>query len=412
MQLSEIQMIKQRFGIIGNSALLNRAIDVAVQVSPTDLSVLIIGESGVGKENLAQIIHQYSRRKHATYIAVNCGAIPKGTVDSELFGHEKGSYTDAKNERKGYFEAAEGGTIFLDEVGELPADVQAKLLRVLEAGEYMRLGSSKVQKSNVRIVAATNLNMSEAISDGRFREDLYYRLNTIPITVPPLRNRKEDIVLLFRKFAADFADKYHRPAVKLTEDAQQLLSNFYWPGNIRQLKNITEQISVIEQNKDINADTLALYLPQNERKNLPALYKNRAESRSFDSEREILYQVLFDMKKDMNDLKQLVHDIITKQNIDISQVSKHDKYAVFDADDELDAMPYMPKQTPSNIKIQRNNIEDTEEYVEESLSLVDAEKEMIKKALEKHNGKRKYAAADLHISERTLYRKIKEYGLE
>lgn len=408
MQLSDIQMIKQRFGIIGNSPLLNRAIDVAVQVSPTDLSVLIIGESGVGKENLAQIIHQYSHRKHGTYIAVNCGAIPKGTVDSELFGHEKGSYTDAKSERKGYFEAAEGGTIFLDEVGELPSDVQAKLLRVLEAGEYMRLGSSKVQKSNVRIIAATNLNMAEAISDGRFREDLYYRLNTIPIIVPPLRERKEDITLLFRKFASDFAEKYHRPAVKLTEDAQQLLSNYYWHGNIRQLKNITEQISVIEQNRDINAETLRLYLPDNDMQNLPAIYKGKNDTKSFNSEREILYQVLFDMKKDVNDLKQLVHDIINKQNIDLSQ--SDEKYAILEHD--IESPPYYQKQPSNNIKIPRNNIEDTEEYVEESLSLLDAEKEMIKKALEKHNGKRKYAAEDLHISERTLYRKIKEYGLD
>ncbi|MBN1463562.1 MAG: sigma-54-dependent Fis family transcriptional regulator [Paludibacteraceae bacterium] len=411
MQLSDIQSIKQRFGIIGNSPLLNRAIDVAVQVSPTDLSVLIIGESGVGKENLAQIIHQYSHRKHGTYIAVNCGAIPKGTVDSELFGHEKGSYTDAKSERKGYFEAAEGGTIFLDEVGELPSDVQAKLLRVLEAGEYMRLGSSKVQKSNVRIIAATNLNMAEAINDGRFREDLYYRLNTIPITVPPLRDRKEDITLLFRKFASDFSEKYHRPAVKLTEDAQELLSNYYFPGNIRQLKNITEQISVIEQNRDINAQTLRLYLPNNDVQNLPALYKGKNDSKSFNSEREILYQVLFDMKKDMNDLKQLVHSIITKQNIDLSQLDE--KYAFTETNHaEIDTFPFIQKQTSSSIKIPQNDIEDTEEYVEESLSLLDAEKDIIKKALSKHNGKRKYAAEDLHISERTLYRKIKEYGLE
>lgn len=412
MQLSDLQMIKQRFGIIGSSPLLNRAIDVAAQVSPTDLSVLIIGESGVGKENLAHIIHQYSHRKHATYIAVNCGAIPKGTVDSELFGHEKGSYTDAKSERKGYFEAAEGGTIFLDEVGELPADVQAKLLRVLEAGEYMRLGSSKVQKSNVRIIAATNLNMAEAINDGRFREDLYYRLNTIPISVPPLRERKEDVFLLFRKFASDFAEKYHRPAIKLSEDAQELLANYYWPGNIRQLKNITEQISVIEQNRDINAEILQLYLPQNDRQNLPTLYKSKNDSKSFNSEREILYQVLFDMKKDMNDLKQLVHNIINKQNIDISQISD-DKYSILENDyADKESIPYLQKQHPNNIKIQRDHIEDTEEYVEESLSLLDAEKDLIKKALDKHNGKRKYAAADLHISERTLYRKIKEYGIE
>ncbi len=409
MQLSELQMIKQRYSIVGNSPILNRAIDVAVQVSPTDLSVLIIGESGVGKENLAQIIHQYSHRKHGTYIAVNCGAIPKGTVDSELFGHEKGSYTDAKSERKGYFEAAEGGTIFLDEVGELPSDVQAKLLRVLEAGEYMRLGSSKVQKSNVRIIAATNLNMAEAINDGRFREDLYYRLNTIPITVPPLRERKEDVFLLFRKFASDFAEKYHRPPVKLLQDAQEILSNFYWPGNVRQLKNITEQISVIEKNREIDAEVLSLYLPQNEM--LPAILKTKNDAKSFNSEREILYQVLFDMKKDMNDLKQLVHDIINNQNIDVSQISDA-KSSFLDSDYlSQESNPFSSKQNSTNINIKRD-IEDTEEYVEESLSLIDAEKEMIKKALEKHNGKRKYAAADLHISERTLYRKIKEYELD
>jgi transcriptional regulator with PAS, ATPase and Fis domain len=412
MQLSDIQLIKQRFSIIGNSPLLNRAIDVAVQVSPTDLSVLITGESGVGKENLAQIIHQYSRRKHGTYIAVNCGAIPKGTVDSELFGHEKGSYTDAKSERKGYFEAAEGGTIFLDEVGELPLDVQAKLLRVLEAGEYMRLGSSKVQKSNVRIVAATNLDMTEAIRDGRFREDLYYRLNTIPISVPPLRERKEDISLLFRKFASDFAEKYHRPAVKLTEDALHILANYYWPGNIRQLKNIAEQISVIEQNRDINAEILSLYIPQNDRQNLPALYRNQEDSKSFNTEREILYQVLFDMKKDMNDLKQLVNDIISKQNLDIAHEFSNENYPVFNPEFNTSDSSARFKPASGNMKIQHNDIQDTEEYVEESLSLFDAEKEMIKKALEKHKGKRKYAAEDLQISERTLYRKIKEYGLE
>lgn len=406
MQLSEIQMIKQRFSIIGNSSLLNRAIEVAVQVAPTDLSVLITGESGVGKENLAKIIHQHSHRKHGAYIAVNCGAIPKGTVDSELFGHEKGSYTDAKSERKGYFEVAEGGTIFLDEVGELPLDVQSKLLRVLESKEYMRIGSSKIQKSNVRVVAATNLNMSEAIYDGRFREDLYYRLNTIPITVPPLRERKDDILLLFRKFSSDFADKYQRPSVRLTEDAQQLLSNYYWPGNIRQLKNIAEQISIIEQNRDIDAQVLRIYLPNNEGQNLPTLYNAKNDGKSFNSEREILYQVLFDMKKDMNDLKRLVHDIINNQNTNFSDIDFEKHYPILNEQDS-----FYPSNNNSG-KIHESQIQDTEEYVEENLSLIEAEKEIIKKALEKHNGKRKYAAQDLDISERTLYRKIKEYGLE
>lgn len=407
MQLSDIQMIKQRFAIMGNSGGLNRAIEVAVQVAPTDLSVLITGESGVGKENLAQIIHQYSHRKHGPYIAVNCGAIPKGTVDSELFGHEKGSYTDAKTERKGYFEVAEGGTIFLDEVGELPMDVQSKLLRVLESKEYMRIGSSKVQKANVRVVAATNLIMTDAIYDGRFREDLYYRLNTIPITIPPLRERKEDILILFRKFASDFADKYHRPPIRLTEDAQRLLTNFYWPGNIRQLKNISEQISVIEQNRDIDANTLQIYLPDIQGSHLPTIYSGgKPDSKSFNSEREILYQVLFDMKKDMNDLKRLVHDIIDKQNLNMTAPIIEDNYPIFHTTESN----FTP--TSSVVKISESNIQDTEEYVEESLSLMDVEKEMIKKALEKHNGKRKNAAQDLAISERTLYRKIKEYELE
>lgn len=408
MQLSDTQLIKQRFSIVGNSAGLNRAIEVAVQVAATDLSVLITGESGVGKENLAQIIHQYSHRKHGPYIAVNCGAIPKGTVDSELFGHEKGSYTDAKSERKGYFEVAEGGTIFLDEVGELPMDVQSKLLRVLESKEYMRIGSSKVQKSNVRVIAATNLNMNEAIYDGRFREDLYYRLNTIPITVPPLRERKDDILILFRKFASDFADKYHRPAIRLSDDAQQMLSSYYWPGNIRQLKNISEQISVIEKNRDIDANTLSIYLPDYQKLNLPALYQSKSDSKSFNSEREILYQVLFDMKKDMNDLKRLVHDIIDKQNLNINAPIIEDNYPLFQ---DVDTN-YGTSSSLGSLKIHESRIQDTEEYIEESLSLLDVEKEMIKKALEKHNGKRKNAAQDLAISERTLYRKIKEYGLE
>ncbi len=419
MQTSEIQAVKQRFGIIGVSAALNRAIDTAVQVAPTDLSVLITGESGVGKENFPQIIHQYSPRKHNAYIAVNCGAIPEGTIDSELFGHEKGAFTSATSDRKGYFEVADGGTIFLDEVGELPLSTQVRLLRVLEAGEFMRVGSSKVQKTNVRVVAATNLNMQEAIREGRFREDLYYRLNAVPIYIPPLRERKDDIALLFRKFAVDFAEKYNMPVVKLTDEAQTMLRNYYWKGNIRQLKNITEQLSVIEQERTITAETLRRYLPDNEQTTLPTLFAHQREqeSKSFSNEREILYQVLFDMKKDMNELKKLVNDIMS------GEVQPHDYQPHF-VQNQVQAQTFAPSEEPQadviNIVptsgkqklMQHQQVEDTEEYVEESLSLVDAEKEMIIKALERHKGKRKYAAQDLKISERTLYRKLKEYGLE
>ena len=412
MQLSEIQQIKQRFNIIGVSPALNRAIDVAVQVANTDLSVLITGESGVGKEFFPQIIHQFSYRKHNSYIAVNCGAIPEGTIDSELFGHEKGSFTSATSDRKGYFEVADGGTIFLDEVGELPMPTQVRLLRVLEAGEFMRVGSSKVQKTNVRVVAATNLNIPEAISQGRFREDLYYRLNAVPISIPPLRERKEDIVLLFRKFAADFADKYKMPAVKLTSEAQNFLTNYCWKGNIRQLKNITEQISVIEQVREINEDILRKYLPDNNSEFLPVLTnKNFIDAKSFNSEREILYQVLFDMKKDVTELKKLVNSLMNRENIDYLHFDEHKP--VFSAHN-IDDIKIVPPQSQSlKPKIVDDLVvEDTEEYIEESLSLVDAEKDMIIKALERYNGKRKYAAKDLKISERTLYRKIKEYGLD
>lgn len=421
MQPSEIQAVKQRFGIIGVSAALNRAIDVAVQVSSTDLSVLITGESGVGKEKFPQIIHQYSPRKHNAYIAVNCGAIPEGTIDSELFGHEKGAFTSATSDRKGYFEVADGGTIFLDEVGELPLSTQVRLLRVLEAGEFMRVGSSKVQKTNVRVVAATNLNMQQAIGEGRFREDLYYRLNAVPIHIPPLRERKEDTVLLFRKFAADFAEKYNMPVVKLTDDAQEMLKNYYWKGNIRQLKNITEQISVIEPDRTITADTLKRYLPDNEQATLPTLFRarNEQETKSFNNEREILYQVLFDMKKDMNDLKKLVNDIMSgeaqPQNYTPQPYTPTSVPATTFATPEVQTQPDVINIVPTSGKqklMQNRQVEDTEEYIEESLSLVDAEKEMITKALERHNGKRKLAAQDLKISERTLYRKIKEYGIE
>ena len=386
----DVQQIKQRFGIIGNSPGLNRAIDVA----PTDLSVLITGESGVGKETFPQIIHQNSPRKHGQYIAVNCGAIPEGTIDSELFGHEKGSFTGALADRKGYFEVADGGTIFLDEVGELPIPTQARLLRVLETGEFIKVGSSKVLKTNVRIVAATNVNLIQAVADGKFREDLYYRLNTVPIQIPPLRERPDDIILLFRKFAGDCAEKYRMPPVRLDDEARQLLTSYRWPGNVRELKNITERISVIEENRDITADVLRLYLPDLNVEKYPVLVKKQDnDQKFFNSEREILYQVLFDMKKDVNDLKKLVHDIMGG------------KMPMPVADETPYAHPIRPVHSAP---IQE--AEAVEE--EETLSLEEVEKEMIRKALEKHNGRRKNAAADLKISERTLYRKIKEYNLE
>ena len=401
----DIQSVKQRFGIIGNAPELNRAIDVAVQVAPTDLSVLITGESGVGKESFPQIIHQFSHRKHGPYIAVNCGAIPEGTIDSELFGHEKGSFTGALADRKGYFEVADGGTIFLDEVAELPLSTQARLLRVLESGEFIRVGSSKTQKTNVRIVAATNMNMGEAIQGNHFREDLYYRLNTVPISVPPLRDRPDDVLRLFRKFAADFAEKYRMPAVQLTEDAKSVLTSYRWPGNIRQLKNIAEQISIIEQQRDISANILRSYLPDSSFEKIPALYaggpSRPADSRSFANEREILYQVLFDMKKDMNELKLLVNDLMLKNGTEGPTSEKEfGNYATFHAPEPASHRPAV------------HNIEDTEEYVEESFSLEDMEKEAIRKALDRNSGKRKNAASDLNISERTLYRKIKEYKLD
>ena len=416
MTKAEIQQVKLRFGIIGNNEALMRAIDIAIQVAPTDLSVLITGESGVGKESFPQIIHQYSRRKHGQYIAVNCGAIPEGTIDSELFGHEKGAFTGAIGERKGYFGEADGGTIFLDEVGELPMPTQARLLRVLETGEFIKVGSSKVEKTNVRIVAATNVNLTQAIADGRFREDLYYRLNTVPIQVPALRGRGEDVVLLFRKFASDFAEKYRMPAIQLTEDAKQLLLAYSWPGNVRQLKNITEQISIIETNREINASILKNYLPeQNNAQRLPALFGVKNESKSFESEREILYQVLFDMRQDVTELKKLVHEIMTERAaVGSPAVTPAAYYTPAPA-----VVASVPAAVPTIIHpsvkpapAMDDDIQDTEEYVEESLSLDEVEKEMIRKALEKHHGKRKSAAKDLNISERTLYRKIKEYGLD
>lgn len=394
----DVQQIKQRFGIIGNNAGLNRAIDVALQVAPTDLSVLITGESGVGKETFPQIIHQNSLRKHGQYIAVNCGAIPEGTIDSELFGHEKGSFTGALADRKGYFEVADGGTIFLDEVGELPTPTQARLLRVLESGEFIKVGSSKVQKTNVRIVAATNVNLVKAVAEGKFREDLYYRLNTVPIQVPPLRERPEDIVLLFRKFAADCAEKYRMPPIHLEEDARQLLVSYRWPGNVRELKNVTERISVIEEQRDITAEILRQYLPNVSVEKLPVLATPEQEQKVFNSEREILYQVLFDMKKDVSELKKLVHDIMGG-TVPLHTVPAENGY-----------MPHPIPATPVNPI--HTSIQEAEEVEEESLSLEEVEKEMIRKALERHNGRRKNAAADLKISERTLYRKIKEYNLE
>lgn len=427
-----VEQIKQRFGIIGNSEGLLRAIDIAAQVASTDLSVLITGESGSGKEVMPQIIHQLSARKHNKYIAVNCGAIPEGTIDSELFGHEKGAFTGATDSRKGYFEVADGGTIFLDEVAELPLQTQARLLRVLESGEFIRVGSSKVQKTNVRIVAATNVNIPEAIKKNKFREDLYYRLNTVPIEVPPLRDRKEDTALLFRKFAADFADKYRMPSVQLTEGAKEMLVNYRWPGNIRQLKNVTEQISVIEKDKHIDEETLKKYLPDLGSNSLPILYGGDQESIS---EREILYKVLFDMKKDMNDLKKVVSQIIEGDNsIRSEQVNQQLMERLYSEDEitfdpshqlsefnrERDARS---KTKAEPIKDERESFSNGEEDAreeyheivveeEESLSIAETEKKLIKKALEKHNGKRKYAAEDLGISERTLYRKIKEYEID
>ncbi len=406
----DIQKVKQRFNIIGYSAALDRAIDVACQVAATDLSVLITGESGTGKENFPQIIHQLSARKHHNYIAVNCGAIPEGTIDSELFGHEKGSFTGAHDTRKGYFEVADKGTIFLDEVAELPLSTQVRLLRVLETGEFFKVGSSSSQKTNVRVVAATNIAIPEAISHGRFREDLYYRLNTIPISIPPLRERREDIVLLFKKFAQDFSEKYHMPPLRLDNDATDLLTNYNWPGNIRQLKNITEQISVIEQERMLTAPIIRHYLPVYDGEKLPVVYRGAVDERTFTSEREILYQILFDMKKDMNDLKKLVHEIIHKGNsVEVKSDNAHIIKKIYEEVEPIQAETTLAQY---DIKPRETiHIQDTQELVEESLSLEDKEIELIRKALEKHSGKRKNAADELGISERTLYRKIKEYDI-
>ncbi len=409
----DIQNIKQRFGIIGNSTELNRAIDIAIQVAPTDLSVLITGESGAGKEVFPQIIHNFSSRKHGSYIAVNCGAIPEGTIDSELFGHEKGSFTGAYDSRKGYFEVANGGTIFLDEVAELPLSTQVRLLRVLETGEFFRVGSSKIIKTNVRVIAATNVDILKAIQHGKFREDLYYRLNTVPIHIPALRERQEDIYLLFRKFASDFAERNRMPTITLTEDAMKMLVSYRWPGNIRQLKNITEQISVIETKREIDATVLRGYLPDFYEDKLPALYDTPIDQKTFNTEREILYKILFDMKSDMNDLKKLVLEIMQKGTVDsdlaednaqlIRKIYKDDSPTLHSGEFKKPAVEFSHPHEDA--------IQDTEEIVEESLSLEEKEKELITKALNKHRGKRKYAAEELGISERTLYRKIKEYDL-
>lgn len=405
----DILAIKQRFGMIGNSAILERAIDIARQVASTDITVLISGESGTGKEFFPKIIHQLSSRKHGPYIAVNCGAIPEGTIDSELFGHEKGSFTGAHEARKGYFEVVNGGTIFLDEVAELPLSTQVRLLRVLESGEFIRVGSSKEIKTNVRVVGATNINIPDAISAGKFRQDLYYRLNTVPIFIPPLRERKDDIYLLFRKFASDAAEKYRMPPISLDENAQRLLVNYRWPGNIRQLKNITEQISIIEKNRTIDGTTLAKYLPQLQVNELPILYKGE-ESGKF-SERELLYKVLFDMKKDVNDLKQLVMSLMqNEKSIGNLSENTHLIKRLYKNFDELQQED-QPVIVNSDDKNLTEPIQEPEE-VEESLSLEKKEIDFIKKALQKHEGKRKDAASELGISERTLYRKIKEYKIE
>lgn len=409
-----VQQIKQRFGIIGNNSSLNHAIDIAIQVASTDLSVLITGESGTGKEIFPQIIHSLSSRKHGQYIAVNCGAIPDGTIDSELFGHEKGAFTGAHDSRKGYFEVANDGTIFLDEVAELPLSTQVRLLRVLETGEFLRVGSSKMQKTNVRVIAATNVNVQEAIGNNKFREDLFYRLNTVPISIPSLRKRGADIGLLFRKFASDFAEKYRMPPITLTEDAKFSLENYEWPGNVRQLKNVAEQISIIEQERNISNEVLLKYLPDYQKTRLPALVNGQTQRDSFSSEREILYKILFDMRNDMNDLKKLVHELMDT-DISHADVKKNNAGLIEKLYDDDEALHPEPADTSPKLPVKRpmeDDITDTQEIVEESLSLEDKEVELIRKALDKHHGKRKHAARELGISERTLYRKIKEYEID
>lgn len=426
--MENVQAIKQRFEIIGNDPKLNRAIEKAIQVAPTDISVLVTGESGVGKENIPRIVHALSHRKHGKYIAVNCGAIPEGTIDSELFGHEKGAFTGATATREGYFEVADGGTIFLDEVGELPLTTQVRLLRVLENGEFIKVGSSQVQKTNVRIVAATNVNMFDAIEKGKFREDLYYRLSTVEIMLPPLRDRKDDIHLLFRKFSSDFAHKYKMPPIKLDDDAVMLLQKFRWGGNIRQLRNVAEQISVLEANRNISGSTLRSYLPE-EGSNLPAVVRDKKPESDFSTEREILYKVLFDMKSDLNDLKKLTMELM--QNGNTSKVQESNKGLIqkiygtqHDSHDEFEDLPRTEVYSPAKVNrheppvVEHEEDEDDENYLfaetveeEETLRLDEKEIELIKKALERNKGKRKAAADELGISERTLYRKIKQFNL-
>jgi transcriptional regulator with PAS, ATPase and Fis domain len=420
--MESVQNIKQRFEIIGNDPKLNRAIEKAIQVAPTDISVLVVGESGVGKESIPRIIHSLSHRKHGKYIAVNCGAIPEGTIDSELFGHEKGAFTGATNTREGYFEVADGGTIFLDEVGELPLTTQVRLLRVLENGEFIKVGSSQVQKTNVRIVAATNVNMFDAIEKGKFREDLYYRLSTVDITLPPLRDRKDDIHLLFRKFAADFAHKYKMPPIKLSDEAVQFLQRYRWSGNIRQLRNVAEQISVLETNRDISLVTLQSYLPM-EGSTLPSVVGGKKSDSDFATERDILYKVLFDMKSDLNDLKKLTLELMKNgakvQDINPSLIQKvygskdNESEIVFETQPHINVIP-----TPNQSQQEEFDDEDDANYLmaetvdeEETLRLEAKELELIKKALERNKGKRKAAADELGISERTLYRKIKQFDL-
>lgn len=409
MNLAEIQKVKQQFGIIGNDPALLRAIDTAIQVAKTDLSVLITGESGVGKEFFPKIVHTNSIRKHGKYIAVNCGAIPEGTIDSELFGHVKGAFTGAVNERKGYFSEADGGTIFLDEVAELPLSTQARLLRVLENGEFIRVGSSDVEKTNVRIVCATNVNLTEAIAEGRFREDLFYRLSTVPINIPPLRKRGEDVILLFKKFSMDFAAKYNVPKIQLDESAKQAILAYSWPGNIRQLKNIAEQISILELNREIDGSAVMNYLPKEQKNNLPTFAGHKSEGKTFESEREILYSVLFDMRRDITELKNQIEILRSSQE---SAKSASPYYT------EANEVPIVQHQIQPSYQIQPQQVHYepvehvVDEYVEEALSLDDVEKKTILLALERNKGKRRHAAKELNISERTLYRKIKEYGIE
>lgn len=422
--METVQSIKQRFEIIGNDSKLNRAVEKAIQVAPTDISVLVVGESGVGKESIPKIIHSLSHRKHGKYIAVNCGAIPEGTIDSELFGHEKGSFTGATSTREGYFEVADGGTIFLDEVGELPLTTQVRLLRVLENGEFIKVGSSQVQKTNVRIVAATNVNLFDAIEKGKFREDLYYRLSTVEIGLPPLRDRKDDIHLLFRKFASDFAHKYKMPAIKLEDDAVPYLLKYRWSGNIRQLRNAAEQISVLETKRDISLQTLMSYLPQ-DGSHLPSVIKSKKSDSDFSTERDILYKVLFDMKSDLNDLKKLTLELMKNGSAKVQEINTNLIQKVFgqkeDTISEFEEEPRLPsvKNNVNNEEqVEFHDDEDNENYLfaetveeEEMLSLEAKEIELIKKSLDKNKGKRKAAADELGISERTLYRKIKQYDL-